>query len=326
MNRYSVSLRTKLWGVLAGFALFSTQGATVWTGPDITWTKNGSSSADTILEGKVVLKRGSSKPLFNTAAGETSARTGSPKGITFAMGDISNFASLKYVTLDSLRNGNLASVILNKPMVAHIADGDIYFSIKFTAWGTHGSGGVSYIRSTPAAVVPPTVTLTSPSEGATFDEPATVNLSANATAGSSAISGVSFYNGISLLGTAAAAPYNLTLNNLTAGTYAFSAVATASDASATSGVVHITVSAPPPPPPADVTIAPPTIDSGIFRIDFNAVGGTSYVLQRSTGVSPSGTFDWSNVETNTPIGTSGSFLQPMTPDHFRFFRVGRLAQ
>src|SRR5262245_44351164 len=101
----------------------STRAATVWTGPNVTWTKSAATPSDTIVPGKVVLRRGGSGPLYNTAAGETSARAGSPKGITFAFGDIADFASLSYQTLDSMRrNPHLSDAILNQPMVAHIAD------------------------------------------------------------------------------------------------------------------------------------------------------------------------------------------------------------
>jgi hypothetical protein len=311
--------------VLAALALPAAYSQTVWTGPNTTWTKSTANPADTILPGKVVFKRGSEKPLFNTALGETAARTGSPKGVTFAFGDISNFASLNYVTLDSLRNGNLAGVILNKPMVGHIADGDIYFSIKFTTWGTHKAGTVSYIRSTPAAVVvvPPTVTLTSPADNATFPAPANVNLTANATAGSGTLSGVSFYSGTTLLGTASAAPYNFAANNLAAGSYSFTAVATASDSGATSGVIHVTVTA----PLTAITLSEPSISSGAFTFTYSADPGQSYVIQSASGpVNGSGTFDWAPVVTNTPSRSFDTFSQPLTGDHFRFFRVGRLQQ
>lgn len=417
-NRESVTMLKKFWSavVLAAIFLPAAQAATIWNGPQITYTKSGSSS-DTILAGKVVLKRGSSGPLYNTALGETSARTGSPKGITFAFGDLSNAESLTYKTLDSMRrNPHLSDAILNKAMVAHIADGDIYFSIKFTSWGMHGAGSVKYTRSTAAAaVVPPTVTLTSPTEGANFTSPATVNLSANATAGSSAITEVSFFNGANLLGTATSAPYNFTANNLSSGAYSFTAVAKSTDSAATSGVVHITVTAPVPTvaltspsegatftAPAtinlsanaagapitsvsffngatllgsvpnapytltltnvaagsysftavantaetsatsaavnvtvnasqaagDVTLHPVALSNGQFSFGYPTDPGFSYIIQEASTFGASG-FDWSSVSTNKPSGnTAGTatFSEPVSTDHFRFFRVGRVTQ
>ncbi len=408
----------KFWNavLLTAVLLPAVHAATIWNGPEITYTKSGSSS-DTILPGKVVLKRGSSGPLYNTALSETSARSGSPKGITFAFGDLSQAESLSYQTLDSMRrNPHLANVILNQPMVAHIADGDIYFSIKFTTWGMHGAGSVKYTRSTAAAVaVPPTVTLTSPTEGATFTSPATVNLSANAGGGSTAVTEVSFFNGANLVGTVTTAPYNLTMNNLAAGNYSFTATAKTTDSSAVSSAVHITVTAPVPTialtspaegatftapatinlsanasgapitsvtffngatslgsvPTApynltltnvaagsysftavantaetsatsgavhvtvnpgsaagDVTLHPVALSNGQFSFGYPTDPGFSYIIQEASTVGGTG-FNWSSVSTNAPSGNTpgtATFSEPLSTDHFRFFRVGRVTQ
>jgi hypothetical protein len=276
-NRQTVTMLKKFWSaaLLAAFFLPAAHSATIWNGPEITYTKSGPSS-DTILPGKVVLKRNGSGPLFNTALGETTARSGSPKGITFAFGDLSQAESLTYKTLDSMRrNPHLADVIVNKPMVAHIADGDIYFAIKFTTWGMHGGGAVKYTRTTAAAVVPPSVTLTSPTEGATFASPATVNLSANANGGSGTIIEVSFFNDTHLIGTDTTAPYTSTLNLLGAGSFPLTAVAKTANSAATSSVVHITLTFPVPtvaltsPAEGATFTAPATIN-----LSANADGGT----------------------------------------------------
>ncbi|MDB6038555.1 MAG: hypothetical protein JWM99_2396, partial [Verrucomicrobiales bacterium] len=139
--------------------------ATIWTGPNITWTKSATTPTDTIVEGKVVLTRGGRDVLYNKAAGENSAGTVSPKDTMWAFGSIDNATTLSYKTMESLRNGNLALRIINQPMVVHLVAEDIYFSIKFITWGKGGAGTVSYTRSTPAAAVAPTVSITSPSNG-----------------------------------------------------------------------------------------------------------------------------------------------------------------
>ena len=298
--------------------LSSAHAATVWTGPTITWAKSGATPTDTILPGKVVLKRDSRLPLYNTALGEARAGSGSPKGITFAFGDISNFQTLTYQSLDSLRNGNLAARIVNKPMVAHILDGDIYFSITFKTWGVNQQGGVSYTRSTPVAVVPPTVTLTAPADNATFVAPATVNLSADASGGT--ITGVSFFNGTTLLGTANSVPYNFTINNLAAGSYSLTAVASTADSSATSGVVHITVTA----PLTDVTLSPPGITNGQFAFNYTAAAGSTYIVEGASTINTAGTPDWSPISTNTPSSGSGTFSESVKTNQLRLFRVGRV--
>src|SRR5690349_1105066 len=87
--------------------------ATIWTGPNVTWTKSTATPSDTIVPGKVVLTRGSRDVLYNTAAGETRAGTGSPADTMWAFGSIANATTLSYHTLESLRNGDLAARILN---------------------------------------------------------------------------------------------------------------------------------------------------------------------------------------------------------------------
>ena len=98
---------------------------------------------------------------------------------------------------------------------------------------------------------------------------------------------------------------------------------TASDSAATSGVVHITVTA----PATAITLSNPTIDSGAFKFTYSTDPGQSYLIQSASGtVNGSGAFDWKPVLTNTPSGSSDTFSQPLTGDHFRLFRVGRLQQ
>lgn len=221
----------------------SMPGATIWTGPNITWTKSGATPADTIIEGKVVLTRGSRDVLYNKAAGETSAGSVSPKDTLWAFGTIDNATTLTYKTLESLRNGNLASRIVNQPMVVHLVAEDIYFSIKFTTWGTHGVGTVAYVRSTPAAAVAPTVSITSPSNGASFSAPASVTLTANATVTGGTVTNVEYFAGTTSLGHATVSPFNVTASLTTPGSYALTAVATANGVSGTSPVVNIQVTA-----------------------------------------------------------------------------------
>jgi hypothetical protein len=249
--------------MLAVGVLAAIQGhaATVWTGPNLNYTKSASTPADTIVPGKVVLKRGSSEVLFNTAAGETFAGLNSPADTEWAFGTINNFASLAYQSMGSLRTtagGNLAAKILNQNMVVHLVNEDIYFSIKFTTWGRFGSGTVAYTRSTAATVTPPspTVSITSPANGAAFTAPADVAISADATVSSGTVTNVSFFEGTTLLGSIGAAPFNFTATAVQAGSYSLTAVATAAGISSTSAVVTITVSAPTPPAPTVSITAP----------------------------------------------------------------------
>lgn len=108
------------------------------------------------------------------------------------------------------------------------------------------------------APVPPTVNVISPSNGAIYTAPATVTITAAATAGTGAsVKRVDFSNGTTLLGTSTSTPYSFTWINVTAGTYSLAATVTdTAGATATSSAVSITVN--PAPAPPTVTITAPS--------------------------------------------------------------------
>lgn len=312
--------RTRLGAIflLAASALHSSRAATLWTGPDVQWTKSAATPSDVILEGKVVLTRGSREVLYNTAAGETAAGASSPKDTEWAFGALADFATLSYKPLESFRDGDLAALILNKPMVVHIISEDIYFSITFTTWGQFGAGTVAYRRSTPAASsgTPPNVSMSSPASGAILAAPATLQLMATADVIRGTVTNVAFFNQAALLGSVQTAPFNLTVTNLAAGSYSLSAVATAAGISSTSAVVNITVIA-----PVDVKIASPTVALNQFQFTYTADPGLSYVVETSTDL-----LKWTSVLTNAASSNPVSFSQPFTSDAARFYRITRSTQ
>ncbi|MBO9700112.1 MAG: rhamnogalacturonan lyase [Sporocytophaga sp.] len=92
----------------------------------------------------------------------------------------------------------------------------------------------------------PTVTLTAPVTNANYLAPASINISASASDSDGTISSVSFYNGTTLIGTDAAAPYSFSWTNVAAGSYSITAVATDNaGGTATSTAVSVTVSSTP---------------------------------------------------------------------------------
>ena len=316
-----LSIRFTTWGQFGSGTVAYTRSTppapTVWTDPNINWTKSVTTPSDTILAGKVVLTRGTRDVLINTAAGETVAGLASPKDTLWAFGDIGNFASLTYQSLESLRNGNLAARILNQPMVVHLIDENIYLSIRFTTWGQFGSGAVAYTRSTPPVSGGPTVTLTSPSANAIFAAPASVTISANATVGSGTVTNVSFFNQTTLLGSAQANPFRFTANNLAAGAYTLTAVATASGITGTSAVVHITVVL-----PATVSLTPTNSANGLFSFGYSADPGLTYVIQRSSDLGSAN--GWVPVVTNVATSNFELFSEDVIPNTSHYYRVGRL--
>src|SRR5262249_14068688 len=118
-----------------------------------------------------------------------------------------------------------------------------------------------YARAPPNAVpititvngpanVPPTVSITSPSSGATFTAPANVTVNATAADSDGTVAKVDFFNGTTLVGTDTTSPYSVSLANLAAGNYSLTARATDnSGATTTPAAVTITVNGPPNRPP-----------------------------------------------------------------------------
>jgi RHS repeat-associated protein len=129
----------------------------------------------------------------------------------------------------------------------------------------------------------PTVSLTSPTAGATFNVPATVTVTANAADADGTVTKVDFYDGTTLVGTATAAPFTVTLNNVAAGAHTYTAVATDNrGATATSAAVAVSVNAPPTvsitasaanavfnaPASITVTASAADADGTIAKVDF----------------------------------------------------------
>jgi phosphatidylserine/phosphatidylglycerophosphate/cardiolipin synthase-like enzyme len=130
----------------------------------------------------------------------------------------------------------------------------------------------------PPSNQPPSVSLTSPAQGATFTAPATISIAASATDSDGTIAKVDFYSGATLLGTDTTAPYVLTWSNVPAGTYTLRATATDDDGAATtSSNVTVTVGTAPPPTGlpsgwahADIGVTPiagdATFSNGVYTI------------------------------------------------------------
>jgi len=89
----------------------------------------------------------------------------------------------------------------------------------------------------------PTVSFTSPGNGATFTAPASVSITANAADADGTVSKVEFYNGAALLATKTAAPYSYSWTGIVAGSYTITAKAYDNSTGTASTSVTITVKA-----------------------------------------------------------------------------------
>lgn len=163
--------------------------------------------------------------------------------------------------------------------------------------------------------VAPTVSITSPSNGASFNAPANVTMNATAADADGSVSKVDFYNGATLLGTDNSSPYTYNWTGVAAGSYTLTATATDNlGATTTSGAVSITVVTvivPNQAPtvsltspannssanaPATITLAANAADADgtVNKVEF--YNGTTLLF--SDNSSPY-TYSWSNVATGT---------------------------
>ena len=131
-------------------------------------------------------------------------------------------------------------------------------SYSLSAQAVYDSGSI--VGSAAATVTvtnlpPPTIALTSPANNAAFTAPATISLAANITANGHTITKVQFYNGTTLLGEDAAAPYVFTWSSIAAGTYSLSAQAVY-DSGSTVASTPATVTVTNLPPPTIALVSP----------------------------------------------------------------------
>jgi probable HAF family extracellular repeat protein len=157
--------------------------------------------------------------------------------------------------------------------------------------------------------VPPAVAITSPLSGAILVAPANIPITATASDTDGIVTQVEFFQGTTSLGVKTAAPYSLTWNNISAGTYALTARAADNfGVIATSAVVNITVDIAPtvtitnPPnnsvytPPAEITLGASAADAdgSISKVEF-FFGATNKIGEDTS--SP-----YSLIWSNVPLG------------------------
>lgn len=107
-----------------------------------------------------------------------------------------------------------------------------------------GKTSVSSPVSVTVSNNPPNVSLTNPANGATYNAPTTINLSANASDTDGSIWYVEFFDGTNLIGQSYSAPFDFTWDNAFAGNHILTAKATDDDgAVSVSSPVTITVNA-----------------------------------------------------------------------------------
>jgi hypothetical protein len=118
-------------------------------------------------------------------------------------------------------------------------------SYTLTARATDNQGAVTISSAVNITVnnnTPPTASITSPANNATFIAPATITINASAADANGTVTSVAFYNGSTLLGTDTSSPYSFTWSNVAAGSYSLTVRATDDNGDVTtSSAVNVTV-------------------------------------------------------------------------------------
>jgi plastocyanin len=199
-------------------------------------------------------------------------------------------------------------------------DGPATFTNTFTTAGTfpyecsiHLFTGSVVVR----AVVAPTVSITSPTNGTVFATPADVKINVTAAESGGTITNVAFLVGAIVLTNEVAAPFAATTNILSAGSYPLSAIASDSKGVKVTNSVTISVVAPSSLVLGGVEWSGATA----FQFSYTADSGLSYIVQRSTNLLST---NWQTLATFRAGGSSMNFTDVNATANPGFYRVGRL--
>jgi photosystem II stability/assembly factor-like uncharacterized protein len=249
-----------------------------------TWTAVGSGEVTTMLKGQKILKIIAD----TTHTSREAVYAATSQAVYYIDNNLSDWAFFS----------------TSLPATSSITGLDIFYDTTNLAnsllrVSTYGRGVWRVPVASTTPIVPPMVSISSPTNSASF--PVNSNITINATASSpnpgGSIAKVDFYQGSTLLGTSTTSPYSVTWNNVAKGIYSLKSVATDNGGlTTTSSLVTIGVGEAPFAPVADAYVRNGTYatnnfgaDTGLavkndgtsyyresyLRFDFNAYTGTS---------------------------------------------------
>jgi|tagenome__1003787_1003787.scaffolds.fasta_scaffold20965084_2 hypothetical protein len=223
----------------------------------------------------------------------------------------SNNMEQRYIPLSF--TAGATTITATAPANANIAPPGFYMLFIVDANGVPSVASMVNVAGSNSS---PSVTLTQPTNGATFAVPATVSLAAIASDGDGAVAKVEFFNGSTKLAEDTTAPYSFTWNGVPTGSYTLTARATDNlGATTTSAASTITVAGNSAP---TVAITAPTdgaafawkptiaisataadADGNVTAVEFR--DGSSLLAQDTTAPY---SFTWRNVAQGTHVLTA----------------------
>jgi plastocyanin len=204
-----------------------------------------------------------------------------PKTININQGDTITWVNRDAAGHDAVSGANkVPSGVWESPMLANgaswsftftnVAPGNYpYYCTPHVFAPNYMTGLVVVAQS--AVNLTPSVGIASPTNNTVFIAPATFTIQAAASDSDGSVAQVEFFNGTASLGVDPTSPYTAAVNNLSAGTYSLSAVATDNLGAKATNSVTVTIDAPP-----TVSLTSPT-NNATFA------SGANITLQASAG-------------------------------------------
>ena len=133
-------------------------GAVLWSGADVYYEKDDytdyTSNQDKLTD-FVWLTRQDERGLYNSIYENSYDNyDNGPVGTKWAFGSLSDYASLEYASWRTAIGARPVDM-LDKPMVVHLVEENIYFQLTFLSWTSGGQGGgYSYVRTSPDGLEP----------------------------------------------------------------------------------------------------------------------------------------------------------------------------
>jgi hypothetical protein len=171
-----------------------------------------------------------------------------------------------------------------------------------------------------SANLPPTVTITSPTNQMTFTSSAIISFSVDAAdPGADGLYGVELFLGQTLIGQFTSEPFTASITNLPSGTYILTAIAFNNSTATTTNQMSITIVGSGSPQSIAVTAPRLIADSFQFDVSGLTVGKTNMIETITDPSAP----NWVTVVTNVAAASTMTFTNSAT-NSTAFFRVVQL--
>ena len=123
-------------------------GPRIWSGYDFEYDHPFSMAPADYITPNVGIQRSNIRGIFNEASETLYVDGVSPADTEWAFGTTADWDTLTYADWKTAIGAN-PPLSIGQNMVVHLISDDIYLDIRFTGWGSIGSGAFSYVRAVP---------------------------------------------------------------------------------------------------------------------------------------------------------------------------------